>query len=319
MRKVIYFFVALAALILWQCQSNTSDKVGTVALSKAAQQEALLFMETHCYTCHDPGAPQNSRIAPPMIAIKRHYLDAGLSRAQFIDAIADFVANPQAEKAKMPGAVRKFGVMPKLSYNEDQVRQLAAYIHDFAIEQPEWFEAHYQSRHFGAATTDTGLAAQGLRYATAAKGALGRQLMKAIQKGGPDYAVAFCNTKAYPITDSIASKYKVSIKRVSDKPRNPNNTANAEETGYIAYYQSILNAGQTPQPKVIATDTLVTFYHPIVTNAMCLKCHGTVGETIALSTKAKIDTLYPADKATGYATNEVRGLWRISWQPNGNE
>jgi hypothetical protein len=49
----------------------------------------------------------------------------------------------------------------------------------------------------------------------------------AIQKGGTDYAVEFCNIQAMPLTDSIADHLKVYIQRLSDKNRNP---ANAIQT-----------------------------------------------------------------------------------------
>ncbi|HMS53675.1 MAG TPA: hypothetical protein PKD56_15185, partial [Chitinophagales bacterium] len=46
----------------------------------------------------------------------------------------------------------------------------------------------------------------------------------AIQKGGTDFAVEFCNIRAMPLTDSIAKNFKVQIQRLSDKNRNPENT-----------------------------------------------------------------------------------------------
>ncbi|MCF7568485.1 hypothetical protein L3X37_08925 [Sabulilitoribacter arenilitoris] len=32
-------------------------------------------METNCYLCHSPSVNHGNRIAPPMIAIKKHYID----------------------------------------------------------------------------------------------------------------------------------------------------------------------------------------------------------------------------------------------------
>src|SRR5690606_20395573 len=46
---------------------------------------------------------------------------------------------------------------------------------------------------------------------------------EAIQKGGTNYAVEFCNIQAMPLTDSIADHLKVYIQRLSDKNRNPAN------------------------------------------------------------------------------------------------
>ena len=46
---------------------------------------------------------------------------------------------------------------------------------------------------------------------------------------------------------------------------------------------------------------------------MCLKCHGDVNNAITPPTLQAIHTLYPDDQATGYQTNQVRGIWKISW------
>src|SRR5690625_7009174 len=45
----------------------------------------------------------------------------------------------------------------------------------------------------------------------------------AIQQGGTEHAVEFCNTKAISLTDSIAGLYTVAIQRITNKPSNPNN------------------------------------------------------------------------------------------------
>ena len=50
-----------------------------------------------------------------------------------------------------------------------------------------------------------------------------QNVSSAIQQGGPEYAVTFCNTQAMPLTDSISKKYDVQISRLSDKNRNPMN------------------------------------------------------------------------------------------------
>jgi hypothetical protein len=53
-------------------------------------------------------------------------------------------------------------------------------------------------------------------------------------------------------------------------------------------------------------------YYPIVTNAMCLQCHGTEGVDISPSTQAVIDRQYPDDQATGYGEKQLRGLFVVT-------
>jgi hypothetical protein len=153
---------------------------------------------------------------------------------------------------------------------------------------------------------------QGLQAAMQTKGALGSELMKAIQAGGPENAVAFCNTQALPITAEMSSKLGMAVSRVSDQPRNPANAANDEELEIIAALKDALANGQPPLPTMRESNETVTGYYPIVTNAMCLQCHGTEGEDIDAATLAVIDSRYPHDQATGYGENELRGLFVVN-------
>jgi len=152
---------------------------------------------------------------------------------------------------------------------------------------------------------------QGLRAAMQTKGALGSELMKAVEAGGPAGAVAFCNTRALPITQDMSEKLGVDVSRVSDQPRNPANAANDEELAIIASFKESLARGQPPAPAVREHDETVVGYYPIVTNAMCLKCHGAEGSDISPATQAAIDERYPADQATGYGENALRGLFVV--------
>lgn len=150
----------------------------------------------------------------------------------------------------------------------------------------------------------------GLEYALETQKVLGKNLMQAIQSQGALHALEFCNIRAIPLTDSMAQHYATSIRRVSDKPRNPDNQANAEELKYIEQFKKQVAAGQYPLPVVLERQGIAQFYYPIVTNSMCLQCHGKSTE-LKPEVAQKIRSLYPADKATGYSENEVRGIWSV--------
>lgn len=148
-------------------------------------------------------------------------------------------------------------------------------------------------------------------YAAEAQQLLGSQLKQKIAEGGPENALEFCNINAIPLTESISKKYNVSIKRVSDQYRNPDNAANASEIAVITKYKAMLAAGK--MPKGLLKDG--HYYSPIVTNAMCLQCHGTPGKEMTEQTHKKIKSLYPQDKATGYGVDELRGIFSIAVNP----
>lgn len=323
------FLLLVVILYLSSCK----DKSKTVPVAKTSEKEVAQsvqnhpgkkIMESECYICHNPQAAEESMIAPPMIAIKKYYIDANTTKDQFTKDLIKWVNDPEAE-TKMPGAQKYFGKMPYIPYPDDAIAQIAEYLYDYEVEKPTWFDAHFKAEHdkqngmgsgkyrTSADESQNNLAKIGKDYALSAKEALGKNLIKAIRKNGPVGAVEFCNLKALHLTDSISIMKNAVIKRVSDKPRNPDNAANEEELGYITYFKKLIAAGTEPKPIVKTENGEVYFYYPITTNALCLQCHGKPNDQIQPETLATLKNLYPADKAIDYDVNEVRGLWTINF------
>lgn len=144
-------------------------------------------------------------------------------------------------------------------------------------------------------------------FATETKKLLMKNVSEQMQKGGPELALEFCNIEAMPLTKSMSEKHGLEISRVSDKSRNPKNVANQEELKLIDQYKKQLLAGELLKP--VRTEN--HYYEALVTNAMCLQCHGEPGKNIQPKVASKISELYPADLAMGYKENEVRGLISI--------
>ena len=151
----------------------------------------------------------------------------------------------------------------------------------------------------------------GQKYVNATQSVLAKNLLEAINRDGAPYALEFCNVRAYPLTDSLARIHHVGIRRVTDKARNPANKANALEMTHIALLQSNLAKGENLSPAVTEQNGKMVGYYPILTNAMCLQCHGKPNVDISRVTLDKIQALYPDDQATGYGVNELRGLWVV--------
>ena len=306
------FSIALLVLLMHSCQNN-NPTTETATLSEA-HQEGLSLMLQNCYTCHNPETAEDNRLAPPMIAVKRHYLDASNSKEEFIAAFTAFLDNPTRENSKMRGAIKRFGVMPNLSLPKEKVLLIADYLYDNEIESPAWFEEHYKKEHGKEkpAYEAGDYAGQGMHYALTTKGVLGKNLMNAIKTKGTEGAITFCNTKALPLTDSMSTFHQVSIKRVSDKPRNPDNQASATELAHIQTFKNAVANKEEVKPIFEEKGKVIRFYAPIKTNEMCLQCHGKK-ESLAESVKGKLANLYPNDKATGYDINEIRGIWSIEF------
>jgi hypothetical protein len=158
------------------------------------------------------------------------------------------------------------------------------------------------------------LIARGRTISAQAFGLLSLNLLQAIQQSGVSNALPFCSALAMPLTSLVADTNDVSLRRVSHRPRNPANRASPAELERIESYRTTLAAGGKPQP-VLVTNATITFYAPIViTNQLCLQCHGKPGEDIATANLEVIRDLYPADEATGFGLGDVRGLWRIDFK-----
>ncbi|WP_236979100.1 Tll0287-like domain-containing protein [Membranihabitans maritimus] len=152
---------------------------------------------------------------------------------------------------------------------------------------------------------------RGKDLANKAQKALGGQLIEAISKGGVPYAVQFCNIKAIPITDSLSNEVNANIHRVSDRPRNPENQANEHENKYISQAKALLSSGEKVLPSIQRQNDIMVGYYPIITNPLCLQCHGKPNETIANETWDALQKHYPKDKAFGYGPDEIRGIFVV--------
>ena len=150
------------------------------------------------------------------------------------------------------------------------------------------------------------------KYAVETKGVLGKNLMNAINTQGTEKAIEFCSTKAIVLTDSMGTAFNATIKRVSDKPRNPVNMANENETAFINELKEKVSKGEKMTPKFSESNGKITGYFPIETNAMCLQCHGSKDVDIKPNVLQKIVQLYPKDQATGYKENQLRGIFVVT-------
>ena len=140
------------------------------------------------------------------------------------------------------------------------------------------------------------------------------ELKQALENGGIEHALRYCNEKAYPITDSLSLANQVSIKRVSNKNRNPKNKADKMEEFLIKGFGNDLNEKNELTPRLVLKDDSVIYYKAILTQPLCLTCHGQPERELTFETDSLIRTLYPRDKAFGYQANQVRGLWRIGFK-----
>lgn len=171
-----------------------------------------------------------------------------------------------------------------------------------------------QNKESSGTTELDSIKQKGIAIATQMQQVLGGELKRAIEDSGVTHALNYCNQHAYPLTDSIATLHGAAIRRVSHKARNPSNQASEDEMQIIDNFKTTLEQGDAVQPVVIAHENGYTFFAPImIQSPLCLKCHGEPEKEIASEDFILINMLYPADRATGFKLNDLRGIWRIDF------
>ncbi|MEX0968567.1 MAG: DUF3365 domain-containing protein [Bacteroidia bacterium] len=162
---------------------------------------------------------------------------------------------------------------------------------------------------------DKAAAAFGEKVAMEAAGILRSNLQGAMEEGGVEQALVHCFEAAETLHQPLAQKYEAQISRVSHKPRNPDNEASGHEKELISILQSQLKTGEEVPALKEETDAF-TYYHPIITQQMCLNCHGVKEQDIAELDLMTIELMYPTDRATGFKAGDIRGLWKVRFSKN---
>jgi hypothetical protein len=114
-------------------------------LQTKPNEETLKALMLTCYVCHNPRVKQMNIIAPPLVGVKYHYKIKYPEKSEFVSKMVDFIMEPTLDKAILDMPVTRFGVMPDMPMEEDQVRQIVNYIYDNPIETPTWFPAHFEA------------------------------------------------------------------------------------------------------------------------------------------------------------------------------
>ncbi len=143
---------------------------------------------------------------------------------------------------------------------------------------------------------------------------LKRHMKKAMKEGGPVHAIEFCNIEAPGITHRMSELAKWDIKRTSLKTRNSDNQPDAWEKKVLNQFEQQKKQGADPkkleyfETVVIDGEKVFRYMKAIPTGKVCTLCHG---KNIAPNIKAKLDELYPEDKARGFNVGDIRGAFTL--------
>ena len=137
------------------------------------------------------------------------------------------------------------------------------------------------------------------------------ELLAALNEGGPANAISVCEVRAPEIAAAHSNEFWT-IRRVSDRNRNPGNAATDAEKGLLARFK---DSTQSPPEYIIGwapgdEGKIYRHYRPIKIAQVCLKCHGEPDD-IDDATEAVLAEKYPADRAIGYSDGDLRGMFVV--------
>lgn len=149
---------------------------------------------------------------------------------------------------------------------------------------------------------------EGRIAADLAQATLVSHLQKHIQD--PVGALVYCNTRAYPLLDSLSETTGVQIRRASFQYRNPSDAPDSIESLLLESYQYSIERSEPVGENIQEYDEYHLLYtRPIVVaSPMCLTCHGT---DIEPALKDAIAERYPDDKALNHQLDDLRGMWSV--------
>lgn len=107
------------------------------------------------------------------------------------------------------------------------------------------------------------------------------------------------------------------IKRTSLRVRDPANAPDEADLLALKLIEAQMNEGESPPELLVqhiekaGLPSEWRVYRPIGISSRCLVCHGDK-EQIPLEVQAVLELRYPSDRATGYTSNQWRGVIRIS-------
>jgi len=146
-------------------------------------------------------------------------------------------------------------------------------------------------------------------------GSLKGELQRAIKAGGPVAGIEVCNKVAPAIAAQQAQEHGWDkVARTSLKLRNPANAPDAWEQGVLEQFEARKAAGE-PVGSLAYSEVVETaagkqfrFMKAIPTGKVCLACHGTEPQA---AVAAKLDELYPEDRARGFQEGDIRGAFTL--------
>ncbi len=142
--KNLLLIVGLSVLIISCREDNQNDKISISKNTQnemakiGQQQEGKKLFKQYCMACHfikpDP-SKRDQMTAPPIIRVVQHYKGTHSERKDFVNAVVNWANKPNNDAVLMPGATRKFGLMPPMPIGNKKLEKIADYLFDANFEK----------------------------------------------------------------------------------------------------------------------------------------------------------------------------------------
>jgi len=139
------------------------------------------------------------------------------------------------------------------------------------------------------------------------KSAFTTGLTRAMDVGGIPAALQSCHLDSSAAAYRAAREQNIAAGMTSARLRTPTNRARAWAEPVVAQYTGRPAAGI--EGFVVDLGDRIGLLRPLVAESTCLPCHGTE-EQLDARVKVELRDRYPADRAVGFHTGDIRGwLW----------
>ena len=133
-----------------------------------------------------------------------------------------------------------------------------------------------------------------------------------LEQNGPEGAIGACRDKAPAMARAASEKTGWQVRRASLRNRSPKGVPDAWERSVLMRFDASAAAGAEPATlevhELVNEDgkTWVRYAKALPTQTLCVQCHGAT-DKLSDPVKARLQTLYPDDHATGYEPGQIRG------------
>ncbi|HEX6974283.1 MAG TPA: DUF3365 domain-containing protein [Vicinamibacterales bacterium] len=133
------------------------------------------------------------------------------------------------------------------------------------------------------------------------------EITRALANGGPGGAIGVCHQSSAAVIERVKREKGFEVGRTSDRLRNPTNLPRPWMTATIAKYAGARAA--SVEGFYVDLGDRIGVMRPIAEESVCGGCHGPA-DRLEPRVRQELRERYPADRATGFKTGEIRGwLW----------